>query len=288
MDAERQRAEPDGLNGKSGVEVTPEQAISAVRARFPFPHYTDHNTGAYLNVASTVMRYIRRGSAILDFGCGPADKTAVLSLLGYRCTGYDDLMDEWYDRDGNRDRIVEFARSVGIDYLVARPGPLPFAPRSFDMVMAQDVLEHLHNSPRQLLNDLIELLRDGGYVFVTVPNAANIRKRIDLLRGRTNLSHFRFFYWMPDPWRGHVREYVRDDLTQLCAYSGLTSRELRSCHHMVHKKRWPWIARRTYEAATLLFPGWRDTWLLVAQKPIGWRRNANAPSAEALAAIYTH
>ena len=154
------------------------------------------------------------------------------------------------------------------------------------MVMAHDILEHLHDSPREVLNNLIELVRDGGYVFVTVPNAANIRKRIDLLRGRTNYSDFRSFYWMPAPWRGHIREYVRDDLTQLCLYAGLTPRELRSCHHMTEKKRFPWIVRWAYEAATNLFPGWRDTWLLVAQKPANWKRDPNPPSPEELATIY--
>ena len=274
------------VNRMPTVEMTPTQAVAAVRERFPFPGYTDHKTAAYLTTAATVMRYLPKDSTILDFGCGPADKTAVLSLLGYRCTGYDDLGDEWHQRNGNRGRVFDFARSTGVEYVMARPGPLPFDPRSFDMVMALEVFEHFHDSPREILNNLIELLRDGGYVFVTVPNAANLRKRVDLLRGRTNLSNFRFFYWMPAPWRGHVREYVRDDLTQLCVYAGLIQRELQSCHHMLEEKRFPWIVRRAYEAAAVLFPGWRDTWLLVGQKPANWRRDANPPKLEELAAIY--
>jgi SAM-dependent methyltransferase len=268
------------------MEVTPRQAIEAMQATFPLPDYTGRSTHAYLTVATTIVRYVPRGSSILDFGCGPGDKTAVASLLGYRCTGYDELMDEWHQRNGNRDRILEFARSQGITYVIARPGPLPFAPQSFDMVMSHDVLEHLHDSPRDLFNQLIESLRDGGYLFVTVPNAGNIRKRIDLLRGATNLPDFRCFYWMPGPWRGHVREYVRNDLVQLCTYLGLAQRELRTCHHMVQKKRWPWIIKQTYKAATLMFPDWRDSWLLVAQKPAGWRRNEHGPSSDELAAIY--
>jgi hypothetical protein len=34
---------------------------------------------------------------------------------------------------------------------------LPFDKCSFDMIMLHDVLEHLHDSPRDLLNDLFEL-----------------------------------------------------------------------------------------------------------------------------------
>ena len=105
------------------MEMTPRQAVAAVRGRFPFPGYTDHSTAAYLNTAATVMRHLPKDSTILDFGCGQADKTAVLSLLGYRCTGYDDLGDEWYQRDGNRGRILDFARSTSVEYIVERPRP---------------------------------------------------------------------------------------------------------------------------------------------------------------------
>ena len=44
-----------------------------------------------------------------------------------------------------------------------------------------------------------------------------------------------------------------------------------SCHHMTEKKRFAWIIRRIYEAATLLFPSWRDD---------------NPPNLEALAPMY--
>ncbi len=55
---------------------------------------------------------------------------------------------------------------------------------------------------------------------------------------------------------------------------------------MTEKKRFPWIILRIPEAATLLCPGWRDAWLLVAKKPTNWRRDENPPSREELSAIY--
>ena len=81
--------------------------------------------------------------------------------------------------------------------------------------MLNDVIEHLHNSPRSILLALLEALKDEGVLLITVPNAGNIRKRLDLLRGKTNLPPFSQYYWHPDPWRGHVREYVHGDLEQL-------------------------------------------------------------------------
>ena len=152
---------------------------------------------------------------------------------------------------------------------------VPTEAESYDLVMLNDVIEHLHDSPRELLNDLIILIKPGGYLLITVPNLANIRKRVDLLRGRTNLARFTSFYWWPGPWRGNVREYVKEDLESLAQFLGLHLVELKSCHHMIYLL--PAAARPAYRAVTCLFPGWRDSWLLLAHKASGWAPRRNLP-----------
>ena len=228
----------------------------------------------YLNIAQAVARYVPQGGTILDFGAGTGDKTAVVALCGYQCTAVDDLNDAWCD-DDDRTEILESARHFGIDYKVL-DGTLPQG--EFDMIMLHDVLEHLHDSPRDLLNDLLELLKPGGYLFITVPNAANLRKRVALLLGRTNLPRYPYFYWYPNPWRGHVREYVRDDLIKLASYLGLEISELGSCHHML--RILPPAVRAVWRAITWPFPGLQDTWLMVAQKPPGWTSRKNLSPEE--------
>lgn len=266
--------------------MTPQAAIHAVSAAFPFEGYMApglaSDGAAYLNIARTVQRYLPVGARILDVGCGPCDKTAILSLLGYRCAGYDDLQDEWHREQTNRARIDAFVGRFGIDLRQANGGAVPFAPESFDMVMLHDVLEHLHNSPRELMNDVLELVRPEGLLFVTVPNAVNIRKRLDVLRGRSNLPRFEMFYWLPDPWRGHVREYVRDDLEHLAGFLNLQVLKLRGCDHMIAKVPVP--LRRPYRLVTALVPGWKDSWSMVARKRPGWRPR-RTPAASDLARI---
>ncbi|MGH3764951.1 MAG: class I SAM-dependent methyltransferase [Pseudonocardiaceae bacterium] len=249
--------------------MTPEEAILLVREKFPFEEYMDA-TGydAHRNIADTVSRYLRSGDKVLDFGSGPCDKTAVVSLLGFRCSALDDLQDEWHQVEGARDKIVAFAGECGIDFNLKRDDTLPFEKGSFDMVMMHDVLEHLHVSPRDLLIDLLELVRPEGYFFATVPNAVNIRKRIHVIFGKTNLPPFREYYWYPGPWRGHVREYTKDDLVKLSEYLELDVAELRGCHHMLQKV--PRAARLAYVGLSAAFTGWRDSWLLVAKKRPNW------------------
>jgi SAM-dependent methyltransferase len=229
----------------------------------------------YRNIARTVERYVPSGGTVLDVGCGSCDSLAVLSALGYRCFGLDDLDDHWHRLGDNRQRILSFASEMGIDLRIPAPGERPFAERRFDLVMLNDVLEHLHNSPRTLANSLLERVEDGGLFLITVPNAVNIRKRIEVFFGRTNLQYFDLYYWYPDPWRGHVREYTRDDLARLARNLDLEVVELHSCDHMLFKL--PALVRPLYLAATRIFSGWKDTWLLLARKRAGWKPREMAP-----------
>jgi hypothetical protein len=137
------------------------------------------------------------------------------------------------------------------------------------------VLEHFHDSPRELLNNLLESAKPRGLLFVMMPNIANIRKRVALLMGKSNLESFGRYYWTPGPWRGHVREYARSDLEQLATFLNLQILELRGVHDMLG--RLPPIIRPAYLAATKLFPAWRDSWMLVARKPEGWTAQRQAP-----------
>lgn len=267
--------------------MTPEEAIRLAVERFPFQEYMITGTeveSAYLNIANTVLRYLRPGDKILDFGCGPCDKTSVLQFLGFQCSGYDDLQDDWHNIQGNREKILSFTKECGIEFKLASDGMLPFEKNSFDMVMLHDVLEHLHDSPRDILNDLLELAKTEGLLFVTVPNAVNIRKRIDVLFGRTNLSRFDIYYWYPSSWRGHIREYVRDDLDKLSEYLNLEVLELRGCDHMLQKL--PVAIRPAYLFLTGLFGGWKDSWLLVAKKRQGWVSRKSLPHDQLISDNY--
>lgn len=246
-----------------------EDCKKQVRNEFPFPGYIDNALNDVVdNIANTIKKYLVHGSKILDFGSGPCDKTAVIQCLGYECSAFDDLHDDWHRKNDNLKKIIDFTNKLQIDFNLAEDGYLPFPKEYFDMVMSHDVLEHLHDSPRDLLNDLCELLRPNGLLFLTVPNAANIRKRIAILRGGTNLPSYPTYYWYPGPWRGHVREYVKEDLNLLSQYLGLEILELHSCHHMLRIV--PPKIRPIYLVLTIIFPGWRDSWLLVARKPNGW------------------
>jgi SAM-dependent methyltransferase len=258
--------------------MTTAQAAEIVNKSFPIAGYMSADSNevrrSYFNIVNTVLKYLPAGRSILDFGSGPCDKTAILQTMGYKCSAYDDLQDDWHQNPGNREKIIAFAQNAGIDFKLATDYSLPFEQNHFDMVMMHSVIEHLHDSPRELLNSLLELAKPDGFLFITVPNAVNIRKRIAVLFGKTNLTNYEEYYWHSDPWRGHIREYVKDDLVKVSKYLDLEILELRSCDHMM-ENRLSNLTRPVYLGLTSIFRGWKDSWLLLARKKPGWQPRRN-------------
>ncbi len=128
-----------------------EDAKKKVRERFPFPGYIDRSLDTSAHIADVISKYVDQGSKILDFGSGPMDKTAVIQSLGYVCSAFDDLQDDWLLANTNVEKVIAFAKHFNIDFRLSSDGYLPFEKESFDMVMSHNVLEHLHDSPREVL-----------------------------------------------------------------------------------------------------------------------------------------
>lgn len=261
-------------------EMTVHEALDELKRRFPFNNYIGDDVAPYVTVGNVVAKYLKPGDRLFDLGSGPCDKTAIAQLMGVQCTAVDDLRDEWHLRGDNVARIETFARDMGIEF--SREF-VPPPDGTYDMVMMNDVLEHIHDSPRELLNALVGGLKEGGLLFAYVPNLANIRKRLDLLRGRTNLPRYDLYYWYRGPWQGPQREYVQGDLTAMCRNLGVDVVDLYTVHHML--RNLPASLRPAYQLATRLFPDWRDTWVLVARKPAGWKARTALTDAE-FARIY--
>jgi SAM-dependent methyltransferase len=255
-------------------------AINKLNNEFPFKGYIlPEFSRIYTDIAATCQKFLQPGSKILDFGSGPCDKTAVLQSLGYDCHACDDLGDDWHKQDGNDRKIIAFAEKCGIKFTRTGSGPLPYEKNYFDMVMLHHVIEHLHDSPRGLLNDLLELVKPGGLLMITVPNATNIRKRIDVAIGKTNYPDFSGYYSYPGQWRGHIREYARGDLKLLAGFLGLEQLELRGCDNMLQQV--PLSLRICYLTVTKLFDGWKDSWLLLARKEASTNSTHNSLFIEA-------
>jgi 2-polyprenyl-3-methyl-5-hydroxy-6-metoxy-1,4-benzoquinol methylase len=240
--------------------------------KFPFNGYVHPaRKESYLGKAREAVRYLEPGAKILDFGSGPLDKTAIFSQQGFDVTAFDDYQDTWHLLGNNREKIFNFAELANIN-LVDSIENQSFSDAfgdGFDMIMLHHVLEHIHDSPRQLLNDLISLLKPGGIIFLTVPNAVNLRKRITVALGNSNYQSYSSYYWYPGEFRGHIREYVNDDLVQLAKFQGLDVERVGNYNHF-----WNAVPNHLKWGVRILcrlVPSFSDSCSLIARKPANWQ-----------------
>jgi SAM-dependent methyltransferase len=258
------------------------RTVDRVHAGFPFPGYVVAAVRHGLaHVVPEVARHVRAEGKpkLLDIGSGPMDKTAVFQALGFECSAVDDLGDPWHRRGDNLQKIQAFARASGIRFhLQDGTYAIPFPPASFDVVTIFDVIEHLHESPRGILNAAGTQLKTGGVLAVTMPNAVNLRKRLSVLRGRTNYPDVDQFYLSPQGWRGHVREYTLDETAHLCEAAGFRVESATAFEGNAYDML-RGVKLRAYLALSSLVPTLRSALLVVARKPEGWTPKAEDPEA---------
>jgi SAM-dependent methyltransferase len=99
----------------------------------------------------------RRDARILDVGCGTGSNLSAFSGLG-SSVGIDMSPD-----------ALAFCRSRGLDQVtLSELERLPFPDRTFDVVTAMDVLEHVDDDLAALA-ELRRVLKPGGVLLATVP-----------------------------------------------------------------------------------------------------------------------
>jgi SAM-dependent methyltransferase len=112
------------------------------------------------------------GRRVLDLGCRYGALTQAYAR-GNEVTGV----------DVDREALVEAAK-LGIDTQWADVDePLPFADASFDVVVAGELLEHVRD-PARLIAEARRVLRPGGQLVASVPNAFRLKNRLRFLLGR--------------------------------------------------------------------------------------------------------
>jgi SAM-dependent methyltransferase len=115
---------------------------------------------------------IGRGKRVLDLGCRSGAFTQHF-LEGNHVVGLD------VDR-----AALAKAAELGIETVVGDvEEPLPFPDESFDVVVAGELLEHLR-FPEGLIGESRRVLRPGGVLVGSVPNAFRLQSRLRFLRGR--------------------------------------------------------------------------------------------------------
>ena len=100
---------------------------------------------------------------ILDIGSGEGGTSEVLSQ--------DNILISF---DMNKIRLLRQQNSFSnFNLLCGSSSSLPFKNNSFDLIILQDVMEHLDNREK-LINNLYNLLNDNGMIYLSTPNKFSV------------------------------------------------------------------------------------------------------------------
>jgi 2-polyprenyl-3-methyl-5-hydroxy-6-metoxy-1,4-benzoquinol methylase len=125
------------------------------------------------------------GATAVDVGGGMGEFADVMAAKGYAVT----LLDLSESNVANALARGHRAERADLN------DPLPFPDSTFDAVGFLEVIEHVVNSER-LLSECIRILKPGGHLVLSTPNAAFFQERLRALRGLPPGEegyHVRFF-----------------------------------------------------------------------------------------------
>lgn len=143
-----------GYPPQTGMTTT--RLISALRRLLLWPEYL------HLKIAGRDIIPFRGGGRILDVGCGPGKVMRVLRDRGWDVYGVDFSA-----------VAIEHARvRLGLNVICGDLLQAHYKDDFFDVVMFNHSLEHMYD-PLEILRETYRILKPGGLLLVTVPNAAS-------------------------------------------------------------------------------------------------------------------
>jgi SAM-dependent methyltransferase len=149
--------------------------VTDLGERYEAHHRERRDEGDFVFVPERIPLFqaaIGREKRVLDLGCRSGALTRHL-LEGNEVVGLD--VDQ---------AALAKAEALGIQPVAANvEEPLPFEDASFDAVVAGELLEHLR-FPDAVVAEIRRVLRPGGVLVGSVPNAFRLQSRLRFFRGR--------------------------------------------------------------------------------------------------------
>lgn len=201
---------------------------------------------------------------VLDIGCGLGILVNALSTIGAKAEGIDKhILGEWgikgiqelWDKKGIKIKVNDFLLE-------------PYADSSFDVIISEDVFEHLKYTQKEFLNKIYKLLRPGGIMILATPNLTSFLKRAQMLFGKSPYWNLNDFFLNKQPY-GHVREFTGSEIRSMAQMSNFEVTNIKYCN-VYMKKRWFFMPKK-YPALlssifSSIFSNGRDAVFLIAKK----------------------
>ena len=182
-----------------------------------------------------LTEFLPQKGSVLDVGSGQGLVPHALHLLGYSVFSVDAPR---LSGPGPLERLLHLGipgayGEVGVDQL-------PLDRESIDAVFAGDVIEHLPDSPRPFLEHLSEVLRPGGLIMLSTPNATRLTVRTKVLLGFSNWPSIED-YFDEGVHGGHHKEYTANEILLVLRRVGFVDIEVEYVENRIMTAPWTHI-----------------------------------------------
>jgi SAM-dependent methyltransferase len=179
--------------------------------------YIGYNAPRYLVLLKLLDKYVHPATNILDVG-----RTFLTELISAKFSRPITTIGFGTDHETPNGPHYEFDLNASQHESQWRSD----IPRH-DIVLVAEVIEHLYTSPNRVLAFFRSLVKPGGKLIITTPNAVAFGRRISLLLGRNPFELIR-----EDPTNpGHFREYTAKELTAYAKAQQFEVESVQSYHY---------------------------------------------------------
>lgn len=224
------------------------------------------------------------GKKVLEIGFGIGHMSACIKKLGFQLHCVDLTIDKPHKRLHDY-KIPLYECDIERE-------KLPFENKSFDIILFNDVIEHLMDDPKRTLEQLRRVLKSSGTIIMTTPNVLYLPLVVYPLLGKNVFPILSEYYQVPrllrlrEVYDRHNRLYTMSEAVDVMSQAGLIVQEKKflACAEPVIKimgkleyantMRWrhifnsDWLKKVIYFCITAVFPPWRS-WIMVKA---GWEK----------------
>ncbi len=247
------------------------KALIGQYASEPLPpweeHYLDYHAARYLDTLAILGP--GQGQRLLDVGAFPGHITVAAHHLGFQVDGLTGRAESTPSLQMIVDRLGR--HNIPVALADVESEPFPFADESFDVVLALEIIEHLHFNPFRLFREAFRVLKPKGRILLSTPNLARLENHLRLLGGRSIHSDLkgRFYEVFSSILSArHVREYTAHELTYMLEWQNKEMYRFEKARIFYSacldpSYSWPRLAR----LISRFWPRFRSTLLVEALRP---------------------
>ena len=196
-------------------------------------------------------------AAVLDIGRSPLTNLVLARYPSTTTLGLpldDTLLDKADHLDSTRVPHIVFDLNAAhrpTDWVV---------PAQFDLILFNEVVEHLRLSPTWVFRYLHALMRPGAFLVVQTPNAVSLGHRVRMLAGKNPYVEFAL-----DAETGshHFREYTKGELLTHGTRAGLTLHDHRFVNYFPARS----TVLKVLSTLTTTVPSFRNGQTFVFRRP---------------------